>query len=84
MCFFINGVAYPERIANLSVEKVEAKYRGVLEWKNYVTKPEFLGKFIVYRVEDYNEQEGSELMKGTGLYSQLVEDGKKIVLFRSK
>jgi hypothetical protein len=50
--FFINGIAYPERVTNLSITKVDNKYKAVLEWKEETQDSEIFGKFLDFSVSE--------------------------------
>lgn len=46
MCFFINGIAYPERVRKFNITKDGDQYKAVLEWGKFAAKKQFMGKFI--------------------------------------
>ena len=56
LCFYINGIAYPERIVSLKITKEGNKYKGVLEWNHDTVKPEFFGKTINFSVAESEGQ----------------------------
>lgn len=56
MSFYINAVAYPERVIKFSIFKQENLFKAALSWDSVTIKPEHFGKQIQSRVKKNSEQ----------------------------
>ena len=84
LCFYINGIAYPERIVSLKITKEGNKYKGVVEWNHDTVKPEFFGKTIKFSVEESDGQKQISETKEKILQSKIIKEDKKEVVFSTK
>lgn len=67
LCFFINGVAYPDRIVNIGITKEDIKFKAVLEWnKNRSVQPKMMGKLMKWSIgsEPAENNQGKVLFAG--------------------
>lgn len=55
MSFYINAVAYPERVIKFSIFKQDNKYKAVLSWDSLRVKPEYFGKIVKSSVKKISE-----------------------------
>jgi beta-mannanase len=85
MAFIINGVAFPERVTDFSITKVEDKYKAVVEWKNRTVHPEMMDKMIKFSVTDLTEEDKLPQPEDASIFwRQIMQETNAKVEFKLK
>ena len=85
LSFYINFIAFPERMTNFSVTKDGNLYKGVVEWGNLRVRPEYFGKYVECDVKDFlpSNEAQMHLKKESIFYEEVLKaEQSSSVLFR--